>query len=106
MDARAVARLLTDGLATVKNTDAFFTNQDRTTQSNDEYSLKAEIWVKGETQLRCVVHAHLENDAITKAHVKQSHYGNKLFDLNAMCHWSAIILAYALGSWGSYKVSL
>lgn len=103
MDEKELARLLSNGEVRIENTDFFFTNLDRTTQTNDEYSLKAEVF-KG-TQKIAVVHAHLEGqDAITKAHVKSDHNGQKLFDLKPTSLYAGIILGYAFGP--GYKVQL
>lgn len=101
MDEKQLAALLSGGEATIRNQDVFFTNYDRTSQANDEYSLKAEIFV-GNGKI-AVVHAHLEGpDAITKAHVKRDHHGAKLFDLDFLSTNAAYILGCAFGP--NYKV--
>lgn len=101
MDEKQLAALLSGGEATIRNRDAFFTNYDRSSQANDEYSLKAEVFVGNEKI--AVIHAHLEGpDAITKAHVKTDHHGAKLFDLNFLRTNAAYILANAFGP--HYKV--
>ena len=103
MDEKQLAGLISAGKVTIKNKDFFFTNLDRTTQTNDEYSLKAEVF-EGNLKI-AVIHAHLEGqDAITKAHVKSDHNGQKLFDLTPMSFNSGFILGSAFGS--GYRVML
>jgi monoamine oxidase len=104
MNEAQLAQLISSGEVVIRNPDAFFTNQDRTTQINDEYSLKAEVFnVKGNNKI-AVIHAHLEGqDAITKAHVKSDHNGAKLFDLAPLSKNAAYILGSAFGS--GYKVA-
>ena len=101
MDEKQLAQLISSGAVTIENRDAFFTNYDRTTQTNDEYSLKAEFWSGGGKV--AVIHAHLEGqEAITKAHVKSDHNGRKYFDLDPTSTNAAYILGSAFG--GNYRV--
>jgi hypothetical protein len=103
MNDQQLANLISSGEVTIRNQDAFFTNLDRATQLNDEYSLKAEVFK--ENNKIAVIHAHLEGpDAITKAHVKSDHNGAKLFDLSPVSSYAAYILGSAFG--GGYKVML
>jgi hypothetical protein len=104
MNDKELAALLSSQEARIENRDAFFTNLDRTTQTNDEYSLKAEV-LKGAIKI-AVVHAHVEgqNNVITKAHLKSDHNGAKLFDLSPTSSYAAIILGYAFGP--GYRVAL
>jgi hypothetical protein len=104
MNEKQLAELITSSQVTIRNQDAFFTNYDRKAQTNDEYSLKAEVF-EGNVKI-AVIHAHLEHlegqDAITKAHVKSDHNGTKLFDLSPQSTYAAIILGSAFGP--NYKV--
>jgi hypothetical protein len=100
-----LVQLITSQQVYFANRTPFFTNQDRTTQANDEYSLKVEVIDKSSNSKKCVIHAHLEGpDAITKAHVKSDHFGTTWFNLNRMSTNAAIILGAAFP--GPYKVTL
>ncbi len=103
MNEQLLTQLISSGAVTIRNQDAFFTSFDRATQTNDEYSLKAEVW-RGNEKI-AVIHAHLEGpDAITKAHVKLDHNGRKYFDLSPISTNAAYILGSAFG--GGYRVVL
>lgn len=100
-----LAQLISNQQVDFRNRTPFFTTQDRTTQTNDEYSLKVEVFDTTRNSKICVIHAHLEGpDAITKAHVKSDHFGAMWFDLNAMSTRAAYILGFAFP--GPYKVML
>ena len=101
-----------DGHIAFDDKVVFFTRQDRNQQAQDSSSEGCTVIDTSRGTQLGVLHIHLElaqrqpgaiqEDVITKAHIKDRHDGRKLFDLNLRDNRAAMIIQRAYG--GGYSI--